>query len=133
VLGNYDITYNTSKFYIYYKFNGFFRPIDNLPIVNIVNSGSSVPIKFSLTGYQGTNIFATGYPRSAVMACNGSAPAAFSDEIATPGSSGLSYDPGTDQYIYVWKTEKAWSNSCRRLAVMLNDGQTYYADFNFKK
>jgi hypothetical protein len=41
--------------------------------------------------------------------------------------------PGTDQYHYVWKTEKSWSDSCRQLAVQLIDGKTYYANFQFKK
>ena len=133
VLGNYNITYNTARFYIYYNFAGFFRPIDNLPVVNVVNAGSSVPIKFSLNGNQGMNIFAAGYPKSAVMSCNGAAPTDFIDEIVTPGSSGLTYDPGTNQYHYVWKTEKSWSNTCRQLAVQLSDGKTYYANFQFKK
>jgi hypothetical protein len=123
---------NSAGLSVIFNFTGFFRPIDNLPVVNKVNAGSSVPIKFSLNGYQGMNIFAPGYPKSAMMGC-GSAPTEYVDEILTPGSSGLTYDPGTDQYHYVWKTDKSWANSCRRLAVMLSDGQTYYADFSFKK
>jgi hypothetical protein len=32
---------------------------------------------------------------------------------ATAGDSGLSYDAATDQYTYVWKTDKTWSGTCR--------------------
>ncbi|MCY7348902.1 MAG: PxKF domain-containing protein, partial [Pyrinomonadaceae bacterium] len=35
-----------------------------MPTVNIVNAGQSIPIKFSLSGYQGLNIVAAGYPIS---------------------------------------------------------------------
>jgi hypothetical protein len=44
----------------------------------------------------------------------------------------LSYDATTDRYNYVWKTEKAWKGSCRKLAVKFNDGSTYEALFQFK-
>ena len=49
----------------------------------------------------------------------------------TPGNSGLSYDPRTDTYTYVWKTEKAWAGTCRRLVVGFADGSVRTADFSF--
>jgi hypothetical protein len=50
----------------------------------------------------------------------------------TAGGSSLSYDAESDQYIYVWATQKNWSGTCRRLDVLLTDGTHHYADFNFK-
>ena len=55
------------------------------------------------------------------------------EQTASASSSGLSYDATTDQYTYVWKTNKAWANTCRQLAVELDDGSTHLADFKFVK
>jgi HYR domain len=121
----------TFKVTVCYNFTGFFPPIDNLPIVNVAKAGSAIPIKFSLSGYKGLNIFETGYPASGIVACNFADPAATVEETVNAGGSSLSYDPGADQYTYVWKTEKSWSG-CRMLAVKLKDGKTYSANFKFK-
>jgi hypothetical protein len=51
----------------------------------------------------------------------------------TAGGSSLSYDAGTHTYTYVWKTDKAWANTCRQFVLGLNDGTFHRADFQFKK
>ena len=51
----------------------------------------------------------------------------------TPGKSGLSYDATTDTYTYVWKTDKAWAGTCRRLIVSFGDGSVRTADFAFAR
>ena len=53
-----------------FNFSGFFQPVDNLPTVNQVKAGSSIPIKFSLGGNQGLNIMAAGYPASQPINCS---------------------------------------------------------------
>jgi hypothetical protein len=116
-----------------YNFAGFFQPIDNLPVVNIVTSGRAIPIKFSLSGYHGLNIFETGYPGSAAIACDLGAPAETVDETVAAGGSSLGYDAATDQYIYVWKTEKSWANACRQLVLKFTDGSIRRANFRFVK
>ena len=65
------------------------------------------------------------------MECDGSDPDDV-EETTTAGSSSLSYDPDSDQYTYVWKTEKSWSDTCRELVVKLTDGSVHTALFNFK-
>ena len=117
----------------HYDFSGFFQPVDNLPIFNTVKAGQSIPIKFSLNGDQGLNIFAAGYPKSEMIACDVISPTDGVEEIATAGSSSLSYDPLTDTYTYVWKTEKMWAGACRQLIVKLDDGTFHRANFNFTK
>jgi len=119
-----------------YDFDGFFRPIDNPgdsnDVVNVAKAGRAIPVKFSLNGDQGVNIFAEGYPLSISIACDlGSIGV---DEITTltAGESSLNYDANADQYIYVWKTDESWAGTCRRLEVKLKDGQSYYANFQFK-
>ena len=115
-----------------YTFTGFFQPIDNLPVVNTVKAGSGVPLKFSLSGNQGLDIFAPGFPASQAVACVGGAPEDDVEQVSTPGASGLSYDPSTDRYSYVWKTDKSWGSKCRQLVVKLKDGSSYMALFKFK-
>jgi hypothetical protein len=36
-------------------------------------------------------------------------------------------------YSYIWKTNKAWKNSCRELQLTLSDGKTHLAQFYFRK
>jgi hypothetical protein len=115
-----------------YNFTGFFPPISNLPVVNVVNAGRAIPIKFSLSGYKGLNIFAPNSPASGPIACNSSDEAVILQDTVNAGSSSLSYDASSDQYIYVWKTDPSWAGTCRQLVVQLNDGSIYRANFRFR-
>lgn len=114
-----------------FTFAGFFQPVDNQPILNTVKAGSAIPIKFSLNGYQGLDIFFAGYPASAVVACGSSVEDAI-EQTVTAGGSSLAYDATTDQYTYVWKTNKAWVNTCRTFVLRLSDGSYYRANFKLK-
>jgi hypothetical protein len=89
-------------------------------------------VKFSLSGNQGLNIFATGYPKSQQITCDASAPVDDSIPTVTAGNSALTYDAASDQYTYTWKTDKAWVGTCRRLIVGFVDGTTQRADFKLK-
>ena len=113
-----------------YEFVGFLPPIHNLPELNSVNAGRAIPVKFSLGGNKGLDIFASGYPQVVPLNCGATVVEILA--TATAGESTLSYDPGTDQYIYVWKTEEAWAGSCRQLVVQLNDGSVHMANFTFR-
>jgi hypothetical protein len=116
---------------VQYAFTGFFQPVDNLPTLNVMKAGSAIPVKFSLGGNYDLNIFAAGYPTSTTVTCGATAEDAI-EETVTADSSGLSYDANSGQYIYVWKTDKTWANTCRTLVVKLNDGTYHYANFKFK-
>ncbi|MCG7849273.1 MAG: PxKF domain-containing protein [ANME-2 cluster archaeon] len=127
----------TNNYNVIYNFNGFFRPIDNLDsnnelILNAVKAGSAIPVKFSLNGNQGLSIMTPGFPKSSPISCDSNAVVDPVDETVTAGSSSLSYDASLDQYIYVWKTDKAWSNTCRQLNVKLIDGTMHVANFKLK-
>jgi hypothetical protein len=116
-----------------YPFGGFFEPVNNPPTVNVAKAGSAIPVKFSLGGDRGLSILAENSPGSQAISCVTGAP---SDEIETTvsaGSSSLTYDAATGQYVYVWKTEKAWASTCRRLDVTLTDGTIHSASFQFKR
>jgi hypothetical protein len=116
-----------------FQFSGFFPPVDNLPTMNVVKAGSAVPMKFSLNGNHGLDIFAVGYPKSQAIACDSTSPPDSIEETVTAGSSSLSYDASTDQYIYVWKTSKSWAGNCRQLVIELSDGSSHMANFKFTK
>ena len=121
-----------------YDFSGFFRPVDNPGpgptfVFNLTRAGSAVPVKFSLNGDQGLNVLDTGYPVSQKIECDASATFDDIEQTVTAGSSSLSYDAATDQYVYVWKTDKAWAGTCRQLTVRLNDFTTHLAYFAFTK
>jgi hypothetical protein len=126
--GSASVTYSVA-----YNWTGFFQPVDNLPTVNTVNAGQAIPVKFSLGGDYGLNIFATGYPASQQVNCGGSGGGSTSpiEETVTAGNSSLQYDPATQRYSYVWKTDKAWAGTCRQLIVKLIDGTEHIALFQF--
>ncbi len=123
----------TASYNVIYNFAGFFRPIENNGVFNQVKAGSAIPVKFSLGGNQGLNIFAPGFPKSQPIACDASAPMDPVEETVNAGNSSLSYDAVADQYNYVWKSDKGWGNTCRKLTVQLIDGQAYTALFKFTK
>ncbi len=128
-----DNTNSASVTYtVTYNFTGFFAPVDNDPTCNVVKAGSAVPIKFSLHGYQGMSIFASGYPAVSAGTCAGFALDTV-EETVTAGGSSLNYDSTSDQYIYVWKTDKAWAGKAMRFTVKLADATYHYARFTFTK
>jgi hypothetical protein len=118
--------------FVTFDWTGFFRPIDNPPVINVVKAGQGIPVKFSLGGNMGLAIFAAGYPTSGSVACSSSLQDAV-EETVTSGGSTLTYDAVAGQYVYVWKTEKSWAGSCRTLVVKLADGTVHTANFNFTR
>ena len=118
---------------VVYGFTGFFPPVDNPPVLNTAKAGSAIPVKFSLGGDQGLAIFQVNSPASQPITCESSAPTDALEETATASTSGLHYDPVTDTYNYVWKTDKAWTGTCRQLNVKLIDGTSHTALFKFTK
>ena len=110
------------------NFTGFYSPIRNMPYVNSVMAGSSIPVKFSLGAYRGLSVLRGGAPTSIGVECPASAP---SNTIrpGIAGSTGLKAVGSS--YNYVWKTSPSWAGTCRRLTVTLVDGSTHEALFRF--
>ena len=101
-------------------------------LLSAVRAGAAVPVKFSLGGDRGMAIFAPGSPSVALIAC-GTDPSDALESTAPAGANALSYDAAIDRYTYVWKTQKAWSNSCRELVLTFRDGTVERARFQFTK
>ncbi|MFH2102581.1 MAG: PxKF domain-containing protein [Chloroflexota bacterium] len=116
---------------VIYDFSGFFPPVENPPILNLVRAGSAVPIKFSLDGNQGLEIL-EGSPLVREIYCDTMLPTSELTETIMAGANILSYDASEDQYIYVWKTNRQWAGTCRQLVVRLVDGTEHMAIFMFK-
>jgi hypothetical protein len=103
-----------------------------VPTVNSVKAGSAIPVKFSLGGNYGLNIFAAGYPKVQTVACGSGAPTDEIEQTVAAGASGLQYDAASGQYSYTWNTDKAWASSCRQLTIRLVDGTDHVALFQFR-
>lgn len=116
-----------------YNFTGFFQPVDNAPTANKLRAGSAVPIKFSLGEDKGLNILASESPSSRRVSCDASAPVSTVEETVAAGGSALQYDSSGNQYIYVWKTDSGWGNTCREFNLLLKDGTVHKAIFHFSR
>ena len=123
-------TIDTATVAIRYAFSGFFQPVDNLPTINTVKAGRAVPVIFSLNGYHGLNIFAAGSPSVTFVPCAAGPTDAIEFSLDLPASF-LIYNPFTDRYIYTWKTNRAWRNTCGELRLTFRDGTTQTALFKF--
>ena len=131
----------SAAYNVNYDFKGFKSPIDNKDasgnyIFNVAKAGSAIPMKFSLTGYQGLSIFSTAVtpnPKVVKVACPSSAALLDTIEELATTNSGLTYDQTIDQYNYVWKTQSTYAGSCYKFDMILNDGTHREAYFKFTK
>ena len=112
-------------------FQGFFAPVQNPPMVNTVKAGHAIPVKFSLGGDQGLAIFTAGSPASQPFSRTRFSSSDYSEGTVSAGGSGLQYDPETEIYTYVWKTDKNWANTCQVLRFTLTDDSVHEAFFQF--
>jgi predicted outer membrane repeat protein len=125
-----EVTTQPSKF----TFTGFFPPVDNPPALNVVRAGSAVPVKFSLGGNRGLDIFAPGSPSLELLAsCPSGAPLNTVSKRVDTTTGHLAFDAETNRYVYVWKTDRRWSGQCGTLRVTLSDGSEHTALFRFKQ
>jgi hypothetical protein len=127
--GNHDA--RTAPYQVRWAFAGFKRPVRNPPAVNIVKPGRVIHIRFSLGGNQGFAIFAPGSPSSVPVDCRTGAPTGSPQQTFPAGRSGLRYSARRDTYRYLWKTDKRWGGTCRRLVLTLVDDTTHAATFLF--
>jgi len=116
-----------------FTFTGFFWPVQNPPVVNKVKAGSAIPVRFSLGGNHGLDIFAEGFPQVVQVACGTGLPEGEVQETAAALKSGLIYNPFTKRYIYVWKTDKGMAGSCWQLTLRFTDGTSASALFKMRR
>lgn len=103
---------------------GFFRPVDMAPVVNVAKAGSTVPLKWYFPLVEGGGLASV---QSSSVGC----PNAVSDAIeTTSGSSGLQ-DLGGGYWQWNWKTSTTFSG-CRILRMTFTDGSVKTATFDFR-
>ena len=121
------------SYQVHYGFDGFFAPVSNSGL-NRARAGQTIPIKWTITGESGgavTTLTAVTSLDSAPISCGASDVGALVP-ADTSGSSGLRYDEIANQYHFTWKTSAAWSGTCRRFVLTLDDQSTHTADFQFR-
>jgi hypothetical protein len=130
---NYRSVTKTIQVSVLYRFVGFLKPLKNPPVFNKVRAGRAIPIKFSLGRFEGMRVLKVGSPTSSAIACRASAPSVSmsDDEDGDGRRSGLRAD-GL-KYTYMWKTDRSWAGTCRKLVLTLADGSTHEALFQFVK
>jgi hypothetical protein len=119
-----NASFATRTYSVVYDFDGFFAPLGPDPTVVTLKAGSDVPVKFSLGGDQGLDIFAT--PPAWRPGC----PSVSTDSSRAEGT--LDYNPAVERYVFMWKTERAWVGTCRQLVLRLRDGSEHRANVRFR-
>jgi uncharacterized protein YjbI with pentapeptide repeats len=97
-----------------YTFGPFSAPVDE-GISNRTKAGSAVPVKFQV--FDGDGHLVTDPSLVSIRSVGDCAPTTSSDTIeqtVVATSSSLKFDAATQRFIYVWKTDKAWTG-CRKL------------------
>lgn len=116
-----------------FGWNGFFQPVDNNGVLNMIKGGQTVPLKWNLPNGSGGWISSLDVVRSikyGEITCSGSNG---SDDIETTstGATMLRYDTTANQYIYNWQTPKQ-AGKCYKVTVTLTDDSTHTALFKTK-
>ncbi len=105
-------------------FGGFKPPVYSLPTVNVVNAGSTVPVKFTLSGATSLSIDSQRVDCTTLVPV-GETPVA----PAMPGGTVLTQSGNS--YQFNWQTDAAWANSCRRLTLRIPAAADAVAYFSF--
>jgi probable HAF family extracellular repeat protein len=116
-----------------YTFDGFFAPLANPPAVNQVKAGKGVAVRFSLGKDFGLSVFETGYPQARTVECEPTAPVHAVNEAVNAKNSGLTFDPVSQRYTYLWKTERSSVGACAELVFRFDDGQERVALFSLSR
>ena len=106
-------------------FGGFRPPVDGPPAVNVVNAGSTVPVKFTLAGQTASLVIDTQAVDCETLLPTGGTPLV----LATASSPDLKKKG--DSFHFNWRTSAAWEGSCRRLTLRIAAPADAFAYFRF--
>ena len=116
----------TRTYSVVYDFGGFYSPLLPFPSAAVAKAGDDVPVKFSLGGDKGLDVFAR--PPAWRPGCATPSP---TDSSTAAGS--VTYNAGAGRYVFFWSTDRAWAATCRRLILSLSDGTVHLANVQFGK
>jgi hypothetical protein len=107
---------------VIYNFAGWELPVDNVPVLNTVNSGQAIPLKWRIVDANGApvNDLANVVVTAVNLSCSlGTTP----DQIEeySPGASGL-LNQGNGDYQFNWKSPTSYAKSCKTLKLDLGEG-----------
>lgn len=114
-----------------YDFDGFYQPVDN-NAMNVAKAGSAIPVKFSLGGNEGLDIFRDSFPKVAEIGCSTGEPNDVVETTVDAAKSVLKYDAASGQYVYVWKSTKNMADGCYRFKLGLKDLSGHTFDVRLK-
>jgi parallel beta-helix repeat protein len=116
---------------------GFKQPVDNPPVLNLAKAGSTIPVKWQIPdgadGFLSSLSVVLGIQAQQVSCSALDTSIADPIETTSASAAGLRFDPVEQQYIFNWKTTLAQTGKCFVLLLRLNDGQTYSANFQFRR
>jgi TolB protein len=112
---------------VVWPFAGFFSPFDGA--LNSARAGDTLPLRFSLSGYQGLDVLEPGWPQFDPVACDSSVQ--LDSGHAATGT--LEYNGKLDRYTYNWASPKVLAGSCAQVVLKLRDGTLHRVSFRFGK
>jgi hypothetical protein len=118
------------QYRIVYQWSGLLQPVDDpaagATIVSVFKAGSTVPVKFTLTGPNGQPIQPVSPPVWLTPAKGGPTTLPIDENVYDlPSDSGSTYRYTNGQWQYNWKTDKAQAGYYWRIGVQLDDGETH--------
>lgn len=114
-----------------WDFEGFFSPVDNLPVLNTVNAGSGVPLKWRVLAAAGSPVNDLSGATIAVSTLDCDT-AEGSDEVEQSETTGSGLQNLGDGYYQLnWKTLKSYAGTCKTMHLDIGDGVTHDAFFEF--
>jgi hypothetical protein len=118
---------------VLFDFMGFLSPVESPPAFNRATAGQAVPIRFALGADAGRDVLAEGSPAVRRISCETLAPLGEFEPAMGLRSKALFHRPGSERYLFGWKTRRDWAGSCRELALELVDGTVHSAYFRFPR
>jgi len=113
------------------SFCGFFRPVENPPVVNPVSAGSTVPMKWRLFAADGTQRTSLTAVKSITLQRTNCSTGKNVGSATTLSKGSLKYDQGQQQYNYGFSTQSAWRGTCGRVTIAFDDRTSRFALFRF--
>ena len=116
-----------------WDFQGFSAPVDNPMVLNVLNAGQAVPLKWRLARADGTPVtdLASVSVHVTSITCSEGTTADQLEELGA-GDSGLQ-NLGDGYYQFNWKTPKNYAKSCKTMHLDLGEGVEREALFRFPK
>jgi len=115
-----------------YVFGGFQSPVNEGGVLNVVNAGRAIPLRWRLTDASGSPVTSLATAAITVQGLDCAA-GATTDlvEETTAGGTGLQ-NLGDGYYQLNWKTPSAYANSCKSVRLDLGEGIAHAALFKFR-